>query len=305
MPPPITIESVAQIHQMLGMGAVVDPLITFIDNHRDKPIEPLVMNVRIVSRLYAISLKNGSECGINYGRRSYDFQAGSLMFVAPGQVVTPIAEPDQPRPDEPSWTLIFHPDLLRGTALSDHKRSYRFFDYASHEALHVNDEERRVVCDIADNIRAECSEGRGADGHSRELIVGNLALLLGYCKRFYARQFDTRAHADKDIVIRFEALLHRYVDSDRLTHEGMPSVQLCARELGLSPNYLSDLLRQETGLSARQHIHDRVVDKAKDLLLGSEQTVAEVAYALGFEYPQHFSTLFKRRTGVCPSQFRA
>jgi AraC-like DNA-binding protein len=298
----ITVESVAQIHQMLGKGAPVDPLITFIDNNRDKPVVPLVMNVRIVSRLYAVSLKNGSECGVSYGRRSYDFQAGSLMFLAPGQVVTPVAEPDEPRPNEPSWTLIFHPDLIRGTALADHKRSYRFFDYASHEALHVCDEERRVVCDIVDNIRAECQAG---DGHSRELIVSNLALLFGYCKRFYGRQFSTRAHADRDIVIRFEALLHGYVDSDRLQREGMPSVQLCARELGLSPNYLSDLLRKDTGLSTRQHIHDRVVDKAKDLLIGSERTVAEVAYALGFEYPQHFSKLFKRRTGMCPSQFRA
>jgi AraC-like DNA-binding protein len=299
----ITVESVAQIHQMLGKGAPLNPLVTLVDNSRDTPVEPLVMNVPIVSQLYAISLKNGSECGIQYGRRSYDFQAGSLMFLAPGQVVTPVAEPDEPRPGEPSWTLIFHPDLIRDTDLAGKMRSYRFFDYATHEALHVANEERRVVCDIVENIQKECQ--RDADDHSRLLITGNLALLLGYCKRFYARQFETRAQFDTDVVVRFEAFLRDYVEAGHLAREGMPSVELCAREVGLSPNYLSDLLRKATGQSTRQHVHSLVIDEAKDLLLGSDQTIAEIAYALGFEYPQHFSKLFKQKTGMAPSEYRA
>jgi AraC family transcriptional activator of pobA len=224
----ITIESVSQIHHMLGMPAPSNPLVTFVDNHRNKPVEPLVLNVRIVSRLYAISLKNGSECGITYGRRSYDFQAGSLMFLAPGQAVTPVAKPDDPRPGDPSWTLIFHPDLVRDTELANRIRGYRFFDYAANEALHINNEERRVVCDIVENIRRECD--REVDDHSRRIVAGNLALLLGYSERFYARQFDTRAPVDQDVVVRFEAFLRAYVDSGRLAREGMPSVKLCARE---------------------------------------------------------------------------
>lgn len=287
---------------MLGMGAPPNPLVTLVDNHRDRPVEPLVMNVRIVSQLYAVSLKNGTECGIHYGRRSYDFQAGSLMFLAPGQVVTPAREPDEPRPDDPSWTLLFHPDLVRGSELAGRMRSYRFFDYATHEALHVGSEERRVVCDIVENIHRECD--READDHARGLITSNLALLFDYCKRFYARQFDTRAQVDKDVVVRFEAFLRDYVDSDRLAREGMPSVERCAREVGLSSGYLTDLLRKETGLGTRQHVHALVLEKAKDLLLGGELTIAEIAYALGFEYPQHFSTLFKRKTGMAPSEYR-
>ncbi|MCA9618160.1 MAG: AraC family transcriptional regulator [Myxococcales bacterium] len=298
----LTIESVAQIHQILGKEPPRNPLITLIDNHLDAPVEPLVLNVSIVSQLYAISLKNGSECGITYGRRSYDFQAGSLMFLAPGQTVTPVSAPDDTSPDEPSWTLIFHPDLIRGSALADEMRGYRFFDYAIHEALHVSTDERRILCDTVENIRRECQ--READDFSRELITTNLALLLGYCKRFYARQFDTRAQADEGVVIRFEAFLRDYVESGRLARDGMPSVQTCARELGLSPNYLSDLLRKATGVSTRHHVHAAVLEKAKDLLLGSEQSIAEIAYALGFEYPQHFSKLFKSKTGMAPSEFR-
>jgi AraC family transcriptional activator of pobA len=298
----ITIESVAQVHRMLGKEAPLHPLVTLVDNHRDTPVEPMIMNVRIVSQLYAVSLKNGTECGIHYGRRSYDFQAGSLMFLAPGQVVTPITEPEEPRGSDPSWTLLFHPDLVRGSELASRMRSYRFFDYATHEALHVGSDERRVVCDIVENIRQECQ--RGADDFSRQLITSNLALLFDYCTRFYARQFDTRAEVDKDVVIRFEAFLHDYVESGRLAREGMPSVKLCAREVGLSPGYLSDLLRKETGLGTRQHVHALVLAKAKELLLGGDKSIAEIAYALGFEYPQHFSKLFKLKTGMAPSEYR-
>lgn len=298
----ITIRSVTQIHRMLGRDAPSNALITVVDNHRHRPVEPLELDVRIVSELYAISLKNGSECGIEYGRRSYDFEAGSLMFLAPGQVLTPVAEPDEAGPDEPSWTLIFDPDLIRGSELAARIRAYRFFHYEAHEALHVSADERRVVCDIVANIESECRSE--PDDHARELIVANLGLLLGYCQRFYARQFDTRAEVHAGIVVRFDALLREYVDSGQLAREGMPSVQYCAAQLGLSANYLSDVLRERTGRSTRQHIHFRVVEKAKDLLLGSEQTVAEIAYALGFEYPQHFSKLFKTKVGVSPTAFR-
>ena len=298
----ITIGSVAQIHGMLGKAAPVHPLITVLDNHRDRPAEPLTLDLRIISQLYAVSLKNGSECAISYGRRSYDFQAGSLVFLAPGQLFTPVAEPLEPRADEPSWTLVFHPDLIRGSSLATRIHSYRFFGYEAREALHVCEQERRIVCELADNIEAECR--RAADEHARELIVGNLGLLLGYCQRFYTRQFDTRVAAHRDIVTRFDALLRDYLDSEQLTREGMPSVGYCAAQLGLSANYLSDLLRKETGRSARQHIHAGVLERAKDLLLGSEQTVAEIAYALGFAYPQHFSKLFKSKVGVAPTEFR-
>ncbi len=302
---PITIESIGQIHEMLGCEGPRHPLVTVIESARDRPLAPVisVMHIKLVTQLYSISLKHGSECGIKYGRQSYDFQAGSLMFMAPGQVMTPIQEPEELESDEPSWTLVFHPDLIRGSPLAARMSEYRFFDYDSHEALHVSDAERSSLSALVDKLRDEYRQN--LDDYSHELIISHIELLLTYCKRFYGRQFITRKHVNRDVVMRFEAFLREYIESGRIEHDGLPSVQLCAQKMRLSPNYLSDLLRKETGRSTREHIHHHVVEKAKDLLLGSEETVSQIAFALGFEYPQHFSKLFKSKTGMSPSEFRS
>jgi AraC-like DNA-binding protein len=300
----IKIESIAQIHDMLGMPPPAHPLISLVENTAQAPMQPQVpvMNIRIVAELYTISLKQGNECLVRYGRQSYDFQGASLMFVAPGQAITPMTEPGDLDPSDDAWVLVFHPELIRKFPLAGRINEYSFFGYDSHEALHVSEKEKDTVSGIARQIREEYSQN--IDTHSSELIVSNLELMLGYCRRFYGRQFMTRSSANRDVVVRLEGFLKEYFDSGRAEADGVPSVQQCAKEMGYSANYLSDLLKQETGKTTREHIHYTVVEKAKTLLLGTEETVSEIAYALGFEYPQHFSKLFKNVTGIAPGEYR-
>lgn len=301
----LRLESVAQIHEMLGAKPPEHPLITLIKSSRDKPIRTNVslLNVRIVTELYSISLKQGNDCGIRYGRQPYDFQEGSLMFLAPGQALSPVTESEDLSAEEDGWTLAFHPELIRRGALAGRMAEYRFFSYESHEALHLSERERRTVTGIVDKIREEYSQN--IDVYSQQLIVSNIELLLNYCQRYYGRQFATRTNANKDVVVSLEAYLTNYFDSGTAEREGLPTVQSCAREMGYSPNYLSDLLRSETGRNTRDHIHFHVIEKAKNMLLGSEETVARVAYSLGFEYPQHLSRLFKTKTGMTPVEYRS
>lgn len=300
----IRIESIAQVHKMLGVDNPGHPLVSLIESSRQKPIQPTVpiTNVKFVSELYSISLKNGQECGIKYGRENYDFQQGSLIFLAPGQSVTPVTEPGELENEGDSWSLLFHPDLIRQAPLASRMREYSFFSYDSHEALHLSDKERQTVSEIANKIKEEYSQN--IDVHSHELIVSNLELLLNYCKRYYGRQFITRASVSVDVVVRFEAFLQDYFSSDTAEREGLPTVQSCARAMGYSPNYLSDLLKKETGTNTRDHIHYFMIAKAKELLLGSEETISAIAYSLGFKYPQHFSKLFKTKTGLSPAKYR-
>ena len=300
----ITVESVSQIHAMLGREPPEHPLISVFEIAPQQPITadvPLI-NTRFVSELYALSLKRGNECQLKYGRQLYDFQAGSLLCLAPGQAITPISEPSELQSEGPSWTLVFHPDLIRDTALAGRMREFGFFGYDSHEALHLSAREAQTLTSMIDRIREEYRQN--LDEHSHAIIVDNLQLLLGYCKRFYGRQFRTRTGAHKDVLARFEQFLHDYFETDTPRTQGIPSVRDCALKLGYSPNYLSDLLRKETGKTAREHIHLFVIEMAKNRLLGSEQTVSEIAYSLGFEYPQHFSKLFRNKTGMSPAKFR-
>ncbi|MBI5548258.1 MAG: helix-turn-helix transcriptional regulator [Deltaproteobacteria bacterium] len=300
----VRIASVSQIHQMLGSEPPSHPLISLLRSSQRAPLAPQVpvLNVTFVSALYTISLKQGSECGIKYGRETYDFQEGSLMFLAPGQAVTPVTKPVDLNPEGGGWTLMFHPELIRRFPLGDKMAGFSYFAYDSHEALHLSKPERETVTDIV--LRIEEEYRQNLDLHSPELIVSNLELLLNYCKRYYGRQFVTRTSANRDVVTRLEAFLSDYFHSNRCEREGIPSVQQCARQMGYSPNYLGDLLKKETGKSTREHIHFHLIEKAKSLLLGSNETVERIAYALGFEYPQHFSKLFKSQTGMSPAEYR-
>jgi AraC family transcriptional regulator, transcriptional activator of pobA len=289
---------------MIGAEKPSHPLISVIESSRREPLATVqpIMNVTFVSDLYSISLKNGRECGIKYGRMTYDFQEGSLMFVAPHQAVTPVTEPGELEAGGESWTLVFHPDLIRKNPLSKRMKDYSFFTYESHEALHISERERQTVNGIVDKIREEYSQN--LDEHSQDLIVANIELLLNYCRRYYGRQFLTRSHVNKDVVVRLETWLREYFDSNKPEEAGIPSVRECAEQMGYSANYLSDLLKKETGRNTRQHIHDCLMERAKDLLLGSEDTVSQIAYALGFEYPGHFSRLFKSKIGKSPLAYR-
>jgi len=294
----MNIESISQINEMIGNEKLKHPLITLIEPSKVKIIP--VIDQQITMSLYSISLKNGDECQIKYGRQNYDFQEGTLMCLAPGQTIEPFSASDNSNLE--GWSLIFHPDLISKSALGKKMNEYTFFGYDSHEGLHLSDQEKQTASDIVKAIKDEFSQN--LDVHSQDLIVSNIELLLNYCKRFYGRQFITRTNLYKDVVIRFEEFLKTYFDSDKPESQGLPSVKYCAQEMRYSPNYLSDLLKKETGKTTQEHIHFHLVEKAKILLLGTQEPVNKIAHSLGFEHAQHFSTLFKNKTGMSPAEYR-
>ena len=232
--------------------------------------------------------------------RFHRLERGPLLDGHPAHDAA-ITEASDLETEHDGWTLLFHPDLLRRSALSTRMSEYTFFGYESHEALHLSEAEQRTLTDIVKTIEKEYAH---IDEFSDEVLVSHLQLLLNYCKRFYGRQFITRSQANGDVVARLEKFLVEYFESARPAEEGIPSVALCAKAMGYSADYLSDLLRKETGKNTRDHIADFLVQQAKNLLLGSHATVSEIAFSLGFEQPAHFSKLFKRRTGQTPGAYR-
>ncbi|MDP4180874.1 MAG: helix-turn-helix transcriptional regulator [Bacillota bacterium] len=296
----IRIESISHLHDMIGCEKPKHPMVSLIDQSMIK-IQIPVTGHQITSNFYTITLKNVHECKIKYGRQNYDFQEGTLMFLSPDQIIVPISESEKIESD--GWILLFHPDLIRKSSLGKKMNEYSFFSYDTHEALHISEEERKTVTGIAEAIRNEYS--KNIDEFSQELIVSNIELMLNHCKRFYSRQFITRKNVNKDIIIRFEEFLKDYFESGKTESQGLPDVKCCADALGYSPNYLSDLLRKETGKGAQEHIHYHLIEKAKNMLLGTEEPVNRIASLLGFEYPQHFSKLFKNKTGVSPAEYRS
>ena len=296
------IESISQIHGMIGYEKPKHPLISFIEPSKLELKIPVIKQ-QFTMGFYNISLKSGSECKIKYGRQYYDFQEGSMLFLAPGQIIEPVSTSEYTyEPELPGWILLFHPDLIRRSSLGKKMDEYTFFSYDVHEALHLSEQERVTVTNIANAIKEEYS--KNIDIYSQDLIISNLELLLNYCKRFYGRQFITRTNANKDAVIRFEEFLKSYFESGKPEALGLPSVKTCAEAMCYSPNYLSDLLKKETGKNTQEHIHLYLIEKAKNLLLGTEEPVYKIAYSLGFEYPQHFSKFFKNETGMSPAEYR-
>lgn len=249
---------------------------------------------------YTVFLKE-QNCGdMKYGRNYYDYQEGTLVFLASDQIVTiENRKPHQPK----GWALMFHPDFIRGTSLGRAMKDYNFFSYDVFEALHISEQERATVLECFRNIDTELH--KNIDKHSQKLITSNIELFLNYCSRFYDRQFITRTHVNSDILSKFETLLNSYFDSQRPQSKGLPTVKFCAEELNLSPNYLGDLLKRETGKSAQEHIQLHLIEAAKERLYNNSRSVSEIAYELGFEYPQYFSRLFKKRTGMTPNEYRA
>ncbi len=277
------------------------PLVTVLDYSKANPRDwGEVESIKFQYGLYSVILKD-VVCGdIRYGRHYYDYQAGTLVFYAPGQFVS-MENPKvvyQPM----GFGLLFHPDFLIGTHLGKVISHYKFFDYQTHEALHLSDDERKMILDIFAKIEFELKQP--IDKHSKKLIASHIELFLDYCQRFYDRQFITREVAHKGILEKFEDLLNTYFQSDKPQNIGLPSVAYCAEELNLSANYFGDLIKKETGQSAKEFIMNKLIDTAKTKVYEGEKTVNEIAYELGFKYPQHFSRLFKDKVGYSPSEFK-
>ncbi len=273
-----------------------NPLASFIDFTQVKPLR----HCRKLYGFYAIFLKD-FKCGdLRYGRRYYDYQKGTLLFVAPGQV---FGADDDGREFQPQgYLLMFHPDLLRHTSLGKGIKEYTFFSYDSNEALHISSEERKIVMDCLGKIDYELTHP--VDKHSRGLIVDGIKTLLDYCNRFYDRQFITRENQNSNILAQFESLLEDYFSSGEAERSGLPTVQYCASKLCLSSNYFNDLLRRETGNTALKTIHAKIIDLTKTRLVSSADTVSEIAYSLGFRYPQHLTRLFRNEEGCTPIEYR-
>ncbi|WP_300693121.1 helix-turn-helix domain-containing protein [uncultured Bacteroides sp.] len=289
------IETIAEYNNLLDMETL-HPLVSVIDLSKANPMR----HSRYTFSFYTIFLKE-VKCGdMIYGRQYYDYQEGTVVCIAPGQVIgiEDNGEVFQPK----GWALCFHPDLIRGTSLGSHIKEYTYFSYEVNEALHLSLKEREIFIDCLHKISHELRHA--IDRLSRRLISTNIELLLDYCLRFYEQQFITREHVNNDILTRFESLLDNYFESGKAKHEGLPTVKLCASELCLSANYFGDLIKKETGKTAQEHIQFKLIDIAKERVLNPKYSIAQVAYELGFQYPQHFTRLFKKVTGMVPNEYR-
>lgn len=273
------------------------PLVSVIDFSKATPRRLR----RAYFGFYLVLIKD-VECGdLRYGKNTYDYQEGTLIFLAPGQILGANGGEELYQPK--GFGIAFHPDLIKGTSLGRHIDDYTFFSYQVNEALHVSERERQLVLDSFSKIRYELEHA--VDKHSKMLIADNIELLLNYCVRFYDRQFITRDHAHKGILERFESLLNHFFSTNKPQEVGLPTVAWCANELNLSPNYFGDLIKKETGKSAHEFIQLKLIDVAKERIFNTNKSLSEIAYGLGFKYPQHFTRVFKQHVGVSPLEYRS
>ena len=297
----INIDNVSE-YNTANNHKTLHPLVSVLDFSKANPRDwgDDVETIKLHYELYCIILK-GVKCGdLRYGRNYYDYQAGTLVFFAPGQF-TRMENPKviyQPM----GYGLIFHPDLLRGTSLGKSMQDYKFFNYQTNEALHLSEDERQMILDCFSKIEFELKQP--IDKHSKKLIASNIELFLNYCERFYDRQFITRDVAHKGILEKFEDLLNSYFLSEKPQSIGVPSVAYCADTLHLSANYFGDLIKKETGQTAKEYILNKTIEIAKNKVFEGDKTVNEIAYELGFKYPQHFTRLFKQRVGCTPNEYK-
>ena len=295
----IRLNSISELHKILGYDSPRHPLVTLVDFTKIYSLQKYE-RIDLSLGFYCIALKSGRDCDIKYGRQTYDFAEGSLVFSSPNQVATIDFDPTAEQLD--GWLLCFHEDLIRGSALGKSIHNHTYFDYASSEALHLSADEKTKITRLVETIQQEYSAN--LDTFSLKLIVSHLEVMLNYCERFYARQFITRHHVNSDVISQFEALLKSRLHDEELSVNGIPSVRLLASELAYTPNYLSDLLKKETGKTAQDHIYDQLISIAKHLLLQSNKQVSQIAYDLGYEYPEHFSRFFKGKLGLSPNAYR-
>jgi AraC family transcriptional regulator, transcriptional activator of pobA len=292
----VIIDSVSQLHRLLELPKPSHPLITLI-NHSDITNIKDKENYRLVLHFYDISIKRSFQGQMRYGKNYYDFDEGTMTFISPNQVIS--IDEDEDR-NKDGWSLMFHPDLIRNYPLGKSIKNYGFFSYEINEALHLSEKEEKIVENLTRNIEQEYQAN--IDLYSQDVMVSNIELLLNYCNRFYNRQFVTRKMASNDLLVKFENTLSKYFDKNSIT--GLPTVSGLAQELNLSASYLSDMLRTLTGQNTQQHIHNKLIEKAKEILTTTNLSVSEIAYQLGFEYSQSFSKLFKSKTTFTPMEYR-
>ena len=296
----LRIKTISEYHQVMGLPKPEHPLISVINlesikhNPGDNPFS-------LVFDFYSISLKRDFNAKIKYGQQEYDFDEGIMFFISPGQVFGIQVNKDGDL-KRSGWLLLIHPDFLWNTQLAKSIKKYEYFNYSVHEALFLSEKEEITITGMLQNIEQEYHSN--IDKFSQDVIIAQLELLLTYADRFYHRQFLTRKISNHKILDRLEDILSEYFNSDDLSRNGLPGVQYVAGKLNVSPNYLSELLKVLTGQSTRQHIHDKLIEKAKEKLSTTNLSVSEIAYELGFEHPQSFSKLFKTKTSLSPLEFR-
>ena len=295
----VRIKSINEVHRIFGLEKPRHPLVSVIKID-DRITNFDYGNVKYVFDFYQVNLKQGFSGSMSYGRNSYDFDEGTLTFIKPNQTIQ--VENQAEIEGSSGWTLLFHPDLIRKSELGKTIETYSFFNYDLNEALHLSEKERDSLTDLVRKIEEEYCQN--IDKHSQELIVANIEMLLKYSKRYYDRQFYTRSNLNKDILSEFNRVLADYYNSDQPVQKGVLKVKECAERLNISVNYLGDLIKSETGISAKEHIQEYVVEKAKNKLLGTNEGISQIAFSLGFEYPQGFNKLFKSKVGINPSQYR-
>jgi AraC family transcriptional regulator, transcriptional activator of pobA len=297
---PLRIKTISQYHQLMGLPKPEHPLVSIINMDAIKQA-PHDNSISLVFDFYSISLKRNFNAKIKYGQLQYDFDEGIMFFISPGQVFGIEVDSDV-KLKLSGWLLLIHPDFLWNTHLAKAIKQYEYFDYSANEALFLSEKEEKTTIGIIENIQQEYQST--IDNFSQGIIIAHLETLLSYADRFYHRQFLTRKKANHQTLDQLEKLLSDYYDSDGIIRDGLPTVQYVSDNLNVSVSYLSRLLRTLTGQTTQQHIHDKLIEKAKEKLSTTELSVSEIAYELGFEHSQSFSKLFKSKTNQSPLEFR-
>jgi len=290
------VQTISELHEIAGFEKPKHPLVTVID-YSKVDVNDGPESGSFICSFYSVNFKK--HCDFIYGRQAFDHKEGTLLCTAPEQIITFNRKKETSSTE--GWGLYFHPELIRNTALGKKINEYSFFSYAENEALHLSEQEKLILLSILKQMENEYNTN--IDHYSNDLIISNIELLLNYCRRFYGRQFITRTNQNKDVIVRFEEFITDYFNSDELQNSGIPTVKYCADAMNLSPNYFSDMLKSETGKNTQEHIHYYLLEKAKNKLVNSNLSINEIAHELGFEYPQNFSKLFKKKVGVSPSLY--
>lgn len=292
---PHRFNSISDLHRVLGLPKPLHPLISLVDN-TEIAVNKEDLQTSFLLNFYKISYKTSPQGTIKYGQNYYDFDEGSLVFTSPNQLLATTDDTEYL-----GYTLLIHPDFIRNHTLGKTIKTYGFFSYAVHEALHLSDKEKQTIISVFKNIEDELQSC--IDDFSQDIVISQIELLLNYSNRFYKRQFTTRKMVNNDMLYQLEKLLNEYYNEMALI-KGLPTVQYFSEQLNVSPRYLSDMLRSLTGQSSQQYIHDKLIEKSKEMLATTNLSVSEIAYQLGFEYPQSFSKLFKNKTKVSPLTFK-